>query len=207
MRILSGQGGRIFLTDAIHPVSNECIGLRDGMQKMFDEGISALDTNEDLDETVRAVARNDLEQERPACNEIADSLYVVNGDAWSNRIDAEAGQPFAKSVDLLVPVEEDGSSSILFVEGKLGLAPRERRSRLRNPRYADVVEKYCATKSKVCREHPVMLCRTMNLIVPAAVREVARNTFSRRNMTNQVCSIMPIDARGFLFGIGVPTVN
>lgn len=207
MRILSGQDGKIFLADAVHPASGECIGLQEGMQKMFDEGIFALDTNNDLDETVRAVARNELEQERPVCNGIVDLLYVVNGDAWSNRIDAETGQPFAKSVDLLIPVDEDGLSYILFVEGKLGLAPRERRSRLRNPRYADVVEKYCEAKAKVCRGTSVAVCRNMDLIVPAAVREVARNTFSRRNMTNPVCSIMPIDACGFLSGIGVPTAN
>lgn len=201
MHILSGQDGLTFLADAVHPSSDECIGLRDGVQKMFADGFSALDSNKDLDESVLADARDELVKEQLVCDEIVDLLYVVNGDAWSNRIDSEAGQPFAKSVDMLVPVDEDGSSSILFVEGKLGLAPRERRNRLRNPSYAEVLEKYCETKSKVCREHPVTVCRTMDLIVPVAVREVARNTFTRRNLTNKMCSIVPLDARGFLSGI------
>ncbi len=202
MRILSDQDGAMFLVDTVHPVSCERIGLKDGMQKMFNDGVSALDSNTDLDAVVRDGARNELEKERNICDGIADSLYVVNGDAWSHRVDAEAGQPFAKSIDLLVPVDEDGLSSILFVEGKLGLAPRELRSRLRNPSYADVVEKYCETKSKVCCERPVPVCHTMDLIVPVAVCEVARNTFARRNITNTICSIVPMDAWNFLSGIG-----
>lgn len=202
MHVLPDQDGATFLEETVHPVSCERIGLKAGMQKMFDDGVSSLDSNNDLDAIVRDVARNELEKERHVCDGIADSLYVVNGDAWSNRIDAEAGCSFSKSIDLLVPVEEEGVSAILFVEGKLGLAPRELRSRLRNPSYADVVEKYCEAKSKVCRERPVPVCHTMDLIVPIAVREVARNTFTRRNMTNAVCSIVPMDVRGFLSGIG-----
>ena len=203
MHIVSGQDGIRFLTDAVCPASDECVGLVDGMRKMFDEGISALDSNRELDDAMRAVAKNELGKEREICDEIAVSPFVVNGDAWSNRLDAEAGrQSPAKSIDLLVPVEEDGSLAILFVEGKLGLAPRELRTRLRNPSYADVVEKYCETKSKVCNGHFAAVCRTMDLIVPTAVREVARNTFTRRNKTNKSCCIMPMDALGFLCGIG-----
>lgn len=203
MHIVSGQNGMRFLTNAVYPASDERVGLVDGMRKMFDEGISALNSNRELDDAMRTVAKNELGKEREVCDEIAVSPCVVNGDVWSNRLDAEAGlQSPAKSIDLLVPVEEDGSLVILFVEGKLGLAPRELRSRLRNPSYADVVEKYIETKSKVCRRPFAAVCQTMYLIVPVAVREVARNTFTRRNKTNTSCCITPMDARGFLCEIG-----
>ena len=203
MHILSAKDGAAFLDETICPKCDERIALNEGLRKLFDDGFSALASNEELDDAVRASARNGLEEEQHVCDRVDGSFCVVNGDAWSNRIDAEQGRPFTKSVDLLVPVDEVGLPCILFAEGKLGLAPREHRSRLRNPRYADVVEKYKETKAKISRGGEVAVCRTMDLIVPHAVREVARSTFARRNMTNGDCHIVPLDVLGFLADIGV----
>jgi hypothetical protein len=203
MQIMREPDGANYLSESLRPVSDELTGLKSGMERLFSDGFSALGSNSDLDDAVRAAAWESLTVEKTVCDRIEGPFPVVNGDAWSNRIDGEDGTPFAKSVDLLLPVTEDGLPVLLLVEGKLGLAPREQRSRLRNPSYAEIAEKYRETKAKVCRVAAVSVSRTMSLIVPFAVCEVARNTFARRNVSNGECRIIPADASSFLAGINV----
>ena len=203
MQIMRESADANYLLESLRPVDDELKGLKFEMERLFSEGFSALGSNSDLDEAVRAAAWESLTGEKKVCDRIDGPFPVVNGDAWSNRIDGEARMPFAKSVDLLLPVNEDGLPALLLVEGKLGLAPREQRSRLRNPSYAEIAEKYRETKAKICRVAAVSVSRTMNLIVPFAVREVARNTFARRNVSNGECRIIPTDASSFLAGINV----
>lgn len=148
--------------DGIDASGSDIETLRRAIERLVDEGLSAIRENLPVDTCQETNVANCL----LATGLIGDAYKVVNGDIWCRRHSGDAGTD--SSVDIIVPLRGNDASCGILAEGKLGcVSPR------RHPRRVELERKYVGTCKRLAffgvNAHP-----TLFVIVSENIRNMMK---------------------------------